>query len=232
MKRFILAACAGLLALAMAPPSSAADLPPPVYKAPAYKAPLYAPVPVFSWTGFYVGINGGYAWGKSDWSSTTATGSTDPKGGLVGGTLGYNLQTGVWVWGLEGDIDYSWIKGSDTTGTGLCGGAGCETKNTWLGTARGRIGYAFGRWLPYITGGGAFGNVKMTPNTGVSETETRFGWTVGAGVEYAFLGAWSAKLEYLYVDLDKASCSATTCGVSTDVTFKTNIVRAGLNFRF
>jgi len=131
MKRFTLAVCAGLVALAMAPPSLAANLPPP--RTP-YKAPLYSPVPVFSWTGFYVGIVGGYAWGDSDWSSGTATGSTNPDGGLIGGTLGYNLQTGNWVWGIEGDIEYSWIKGTDTGGTGLCSGTGCETKNTWFGT--------------------------------------------------------------------------------------------------
>ena len=231
MKRITLTACAGLLALAMAPPSFASDLPRPHYKAP-YKAPLYSPVPVFSWTGFYVGINGGYAWGKSDWTSTATTGSTNPDGGLIGGTFGYNLQTGNWVWGIEGDIDYTWIKGTDTTGSGLCTGAGCQTKNTWFGTIRGRIGYAFGRWLPYFTGGGAFGDVKMTANTGLSETETRFGWTVGAGVEYAFLSPWTAKLEYLYSDLGDSTCSAATCGVSTTVGFKTNIVRVGLNYRF
>lgn len=232
MRRFTIAACAGLLALAMAPPSLASDLPPPVYKAPRYKAPLYSPVPVFSWTGFYVGIVGGYAWGKSDWSSAAATGSTNPDGGLIGGTLGYNLQTGNWVWGLEGDISYSWIKGTDTTGTGLCAGVGCETQNTWFGTIRGRIGYAIDRWLPYITGGGAFGDVRMTTNTGARETDSRFGWTVGAGVEYAFLSPWTFKIEYLYTDLGKATCSAVTCVVNTSVDFTTSTVRAGFNYRF
>jgi outer membrane immunogenic protein len=231
MRRFIIAACAGLLALAMAPPSLASDLPPPVYKAPPYKAPLYSPVPVFSWTGFYVGIVGGYAWGNSDWSSTTAMGSTNPDGGLVGGTLGYNLQTGNWVWGLEGDISYSWIKGT-AVGTGFCAGAGCQTENRWFGTIRGRIGYAIDRWMPYITGGGAFGDVKMTTNTGASETDSRFGWTVGAGVEYAFLSPWTFKVEYLYMDLGKANCSAATCVVNTDVDFTASMVRAGFNYRF
>jgi len=229
MKRFTLAACAGLVTLAMASPSLAANLPPP--RAP-YKAPLYSPVPVFSWTGFYVGIVGGYAWGDSDWSSSTATGSTNPDGGLIGGTLGYNLQTGNWVWGIEGDIEYSWIKGTDTGGTGLCSGTGCETKNTWFGTIRGRIGYAFDRWLPYITGGVALGDVKMTANTGLSESDTAVGWTVGAGVEYAFLTPWTFKLEYLYTDLGDSTCSAATCGVDTSVGFTTSTVRAGFNYRF
>jgi outer membrane immunogenic protein len=223
MKRFILVVCAGLLAAAVATPSFAADLPRKAQ--PYYVAP-------FSWSGFYVGINGGYGWAKSDWSSTATTGSVDAKGWLVGGTLGYNLQTGVWVWGLEGDIDLSTIKGSTTGGTGVCAAPGCETRNRWFGTARGRIGYSFDRWLPYFTGGAAFGDVKMSPNTGLSETKTRLGWTLGGGLEYAFLGPWSAKIEYLYTDLGKSSCSAASCGVSTDVTYKANIVRLGVNYRF
>jgi outer membrane immunogenic protein len=207
----------------MAAPSFAADLPRPAYKAPIYTAP-------FSWTGFYVGLNGGYGWGKSSWTSTLGTtGDFNTTGYLFGGTLGYNLQTGVWVWGLEGDLDYSTIKGSTTT---FCGAPGCETRNTWLGTARGRIGYAWDRFLPFITGGAAFGGIKMTPAGGVSETKTKLGWTLGAGVEYAFMGAWSAKLEYLYVNLGKTTCDIATCGVATDVDFRSNIVRLGLNYRF
>lgn len=225
MKRYLLSACAGMLAAAVATPSFAADLPRPAYKSPVYVAG-------FSWSGLYIGINGGYGWGKSDWSSAVTTGNTQPKGGLVGATLGYNVQTGVWVWGLEGDIDASWIKGSTSAGTGVCSGVGCETKNSWLGTARGRIGYAWDRWLPYITGGAAFGDVKMTPASGLSTTKTRVGWTLGAGVEYAFMGAWSTKLEYLYADLGKSTCGAATCGIDTDVSFKINVVRVGLNYRF
>jgi len=228
MKRFLFTACAGLIAAMAASPTFAADL--PRKAAPYYVAP-------FSWSGFYVGLNGGYGWAKSDWTDTASSGSVDPKGWLAGGTVGYNLQTGVWVWGLEGDIDWSTIKGSTVGGTGVCGvggnGAGCETRNRWLATARGRIGYAFDRWLPYLTGGAAFGDVKMSPNTGLSETKTKVGWTVGVGLEYAFLGAWSAKLEYLYADLGKSNCSPATCGgTGVDVSFKSNIVRAGVNYRF
>src|SRR5665647_2068152 len=103
MKRFLLTVGAGLLAAAMVSPSFAADLPRPAYKAPIYVAP-------FSWSGFYVGINGGYGWGKSSWSNAVAnTGDFTIKGPLVGGTLGYNLQTGSFVWGLEADGDISFI---------------------------------------------------------------------------------------------------------------------------
>ena len=227
MKRLPMTMYVGLFVAAMAAPSFAADLPRPSYKAPIYSVPGY------SWTGFYAGINGGYGFGTSNWSGVGNSGSTKPKGALAGITLGYNLQTGSWVWGLEGDVDYSWVKGSDSAGTGVCTGAGCETRNTWLGTARGRIGYAgWDRWLPYITGGAAFGGIKMTPNTGVSETKTKFGWTVGGGLEYAILTNWTTKIEYLYADLGTVQCSAAACGTTTDVSFKEHIVRLGLNYRF
>jgi outer membrane immunogenic protein len=219
MKRFILAACAGLLAAAMASPSFAADMPGP-YVAPAYS-------PAFNWTGFYAGINGGYAFGKSNWTDTTGatTGDFDLTGALAGGTIGYNVRTGSWVWGFEADGAASWLKGSDAA-------ACCETKNDWFATARGRFGFAFGQWLPFVTAGAAFGDVKMTAVGFGSATATKIGWTAGGGLEYAFMGAWSAKVEYLYADLGKASCGAAACGLDTDVTFKTSIVRAGVNYHF
>jgi outer membrane immunogenic protein len=225
MNRFLLTACAGLLAAAVASPSFAADVSRSAYQTPIFVAP-------FSWSGLYVGINGGYGWGTSNWTSTASTGSTKIKGGLVGGTVGFNMQTGAWVWGLEGDIDASWLKGSDNAGIGVCVAPGCETKDSWLGTARGRIGFAFDRWLPYFTGGVAFGDVKMSPNNALSGTKTQLGWTLGGGVEYAFMGPWSAKIEYLYVDLGKSICGAAICGIDTGVSFRTSIVRAGLNYRF
>ncbi len=223
MARIIQFVLAGLLALAMATPSSAADLP--------RKDPIYT-APVFTWGGVYVGINGGYGWGTSDWSSAVTAGSPKPRGGLLGGTLGYNVQTGGLVWGLEADLDYSWAKGTDTAGIGVCAAPGCETRNTYLATGRGRLGFAADRWLPYITGGAALGGVKMSPNNGLSQTKGKFGWTLGGGVEYAVTGAWSIKAEYLYVDLGRTTCSAATCGIDTDVKFKDNVVRTGLNYRF
>ena len=230
MKRHLLAACAGLLMAAMATPSVAADLPRPAYKAPikGIKNPVY--VAPFSWTGFYVGIYGGYGWGKSNWTNVGGTtGDFNIKGMLLGGTLGYNLQTGSWVWGVEADAAASWIVGNETT---LCGGLGCETRNTWLATGRGRLGFAWDNWLPYLTGGAAFGDIKMTQGLGGSETKTKIGWTAGAGFEYSFMSEWSAKIEYLYVDLGKATCGTATCGVDTDVTFKSHIGKIGVNYRF
>jgi outer membrane immunogenic protein len=211
-------------ALLIAPiAAQSADLP-RSYKAPAYSAPAYA-----NWSGFYVGINGGYGFGKSSWSGGgISTGDFNVKGAQAGLTAGYNFQTGTWVWGLEGDLDWSGIKGTTTVNCVTT----CETKNEWMGTARGRIGYAgWNNLLPYLTGGAAFGNIKGTGAAG-SVTKTNVGWTAGVGLEYAFLGAWSAKLEYLYADLGKATCEAATCGVATDIKFNANLVRVGLNYRF
>jgi outer membrane immunogenic protein len=225
MKRFTLTACAILLAAAMATTSFAADLSSPLPR-PTYKGPVY--VAGYNWTGFYVGLNGGYGFGKTSWSGGgLSTGDFNVNGALAGGTIGYNLQTGSWVWGLEADGDYSWIKGSTTSA--VC--PGCETRNQWLGTGRARIGYAWDHFLPYITGGAAFGDIKMSGG-GNSDDKTKLGWTAGAGIEYGFMRSWSAKLEYLYVDLGKASCSTSVCIAGTDVKFNTNIVRIGLNYRF
>jgi outer membrane immunogenic protein len=225
MKRLIPTLGAALLAAAMALPAFAADVP------KGYFGPAPAPGPLLSWNGFYAGINGGYGWGTSDWSSSITAGSTSPAGGLIGGTIGFNVQSGAFVFGLEGDIDGSWIRDSNSTGTGICSGSGCQIQNSWFATARGRLGYAAGRALLYVTAGGAFADVQMS-TTGLTATADRAGWTVGAGVEYAILGPWSAKLEYLYADLGSASCGAATCGIDTAVDFRTSIIRLGVNYRF
>jgi outer membrane immunogenic protein len=109
----------------------------------------------------------------------------------------------------------------------------CETKNDWLGTARGRIGYAgWNNWLPYLTAGAALGDIKATSPIG-SANKMKVGWTAGLGVEYALWTNWSVKAEYLYVDLGKFDCGVSCSGVGTDnVSFKANLARVGLNYRF
>ena len=213
-------AAAALLSLPFA--AQAADLPRPYTKAPDFVAPVYA-----SWSGFYAGINGGYGFGDSGWENPAV--NPQPKGMLAGVTLGYNLQTGIWLWGLEGDFAWADLKGDET-----CGAGTCETKTTWFGTARGRLGYAgWNNWLPYITGGAAFANLEASNTAAGSVSETRFGWTIGAGLEYAFLGNWSVKGEYLSADLGSMDCTAcNAAGAANEVSFTTNIVRAGLNYRF
>jgi outer membrane immunogenic protein len=226
MKRLLLAALG--LAAVVTTSALAADmpqgrpLPPP--RAPAY-------VPFFTWNGFYVGLNAGYGFGQSAWTDTLTldtTGNFRVKGPLVGGTVGYNLQFSSFVFGLEADFDWSDIKGSSAN----CGST-CQTSNNWLGTARGRIGYAFDRFMPYFTAGAAFGDIKGTMVGGNDFKATKVGWTAGTGLEYAFLDHWSAKIEYLYVDLGKTTCNAVCSGGDPlSVTFKTSIVRAGVNYKF
>ena len=227
MKRLLLAV-AGLAAVA-ATSALAADLP-RGRPLPPPRAPVY--VPFFTWNGFYVGINAGYGFGHSAWTDTVtldSTGNFKVKGALVGGTVGYNLQMGSFVFGLEGDFDWSNIKGSVTTN---CPST-CETSNNWLGTARGRIGYAFDRFMPYLTAGAAIGNIKGTVGAVNHFSAARVGWTGGVGVEYAFIDNWSVKLEYLYVDLGKATCAATCSGTDPfSVSFTTSVARAGVNYKF
>jgi len=196
-------------------------------------APVYVE-PIFTWTGFYVGLNGGYARGKADISDATSAFTTNTETGwLLGATAGYNYQSGRAVWGLEGDIDYAWLKGNTSNTVGSCvGGGGCEIKHTLFGTARGRLGYTWDRVMPYLTGGAAFGSVKITAPTGSSETQSKIGWTVGGGAEYAFSHAWSVKGEYVYADIGKSTCSATVCGIATDFEVKAHVFRGGLNYRF
>jgi outer membrane immunogenic protein len=220
MKRLVIA-CAGLLALASAGERvAAADLSPYAPAAPAYYSPIY------TWTGFYFGINGGGGWGTSQWDGIP---SFDVSGGVIGGTVGYNWQINQLVLGAEGDIDWSGIKGTTTV---LCP-IGCETRNKWLATVRGRIGYAFDRFLPYFTGGLAIGdinaNLPVLPGGSISNA----GWTVGAGIEVGVVRNVSLKAEYLYVDLGNFNCGL-NCGLAPggNVSFNANLVRGGLNVHF
>jgi outer membrane immunogenic protein len=222
MKRILLA---GAGVLAMASLANAADLPRQMYS----KAPPPMAAPYYNWTGFYIGINGGGAWGNSAWDST---GGFDLSGGMIGGTIGYNWQTGPWVLGVEGDLDWASVKGS-TAALG-CVTANCSTENTWLGTVRGRVGYAFDRWMPYITGGVAFGgvNANQAPFTGASSTQV--GWAAGAGIEFAVVNNITAKVEYLHYDLGSFSCGL-NCGngiINDQVSFSADAIRGGVNIRF
>jgi outer membrane immunogenic protein len=233
----------------------AADLPPsPPPRAPAVYVP--AVLPVYNWAGVYVGINGGWGWGTAKYTANAvggpiggfpgATGSLKDNGGVVGGTLGVNFQSGAFVFGVEGDWDYSAINTGTTAS--ICNFSGnCQTGNNWLATARGRAGYALDRVLFYATAGGAFANVQTNFN-GTTTTHTQSGWTAGAGVEWAFADNWTAKVEYLYVNLGNGSvnCATTACLIASgtggglangppipvSVGLTENLVRAGVNFKF
>ena len=145
------------------------------------------------------------------------------------------------MFGVEADGDWADESGFGTfTATSLCA-AGCLTRNTWLSTVRGRAGYALDRVLVYGTGGAAFGNVQASFSNGPVSAATEAGWTVGAGVEVALAPNWSAKGEYLFVNLADGSCT-TDCAIAdvsgtpvipnAAVKFKESIVHGGVNYRF
>jgi outer membrane immunogenic protein len=233
MTRLLIAAA---LAFAAVGQAIAADLPeaaPPPPRAPAAYMPVVAPV--YNWGGIYYGINGGYAFGKTEWTnSLNAAGSTgdfSTSGYAVGPTLGANIQADAFVFGVEADFDAMGIQGTNTSA--FCP-AGCETKETWLGTVRARAGYAVDRVLFYGTAGGAFGNIETGTN-GFFDKSTKGGWTAGAGVEAAFADNWTARVEYLYVDLQNATCSSLgNCGfpAGDTVSFTTSVIRVGLDYKF
>ena len=253
MKRFFLAA-AVLVGFAAIDVAGAADM---ALKA----APL--PAPVFSWTGWYAGLNVGGSFGKAD--DTTSYGapptlfsSTSSRldGVIGGGQIGYNLQSGSWLFGLEADIQGSSERSMATTSAVVpaigcilapCGALGTLTdgeKLPWFGTARGRIGVvASPTWLFYVAGGLAFGEIKSNEAFTVGAASitnafdtTRAGWTLGGGVEASLGSNWSAKLEYLYLDFGKFTDTYMGLGLVTPVTLSShvtdNIVRVGLNYHF
>jgi len=237
MKRLLIA---GALAFTAAGQALAADLPqpaPPPPQAPAAYIPTVAPV--YNWGGIYFGANGGYGFGDSKQSDVTGTttGTFGVTGFLVGPTLGANFQTDAFVFGIEGDFDGSWMQGN--SGPTACAtiaaplvGVACETKNSWLSTIRARVGYAADRVLFYGTAGGAFGNIEQGAKGAATSTfasASKGGWTAGAGVEAAFADNWTARVEYLFVDLQKATFNGPPV---TTVTFTANLVRLGVDYKF
>jgi outer membrane immunogenic protein len=210
MTRFVLGAIA-LIAAGWTISAQAADF---NYGRPRFYPPVQSPLP-YSWAGAYLGGNIGYAWGSVD------NNPTKPSGFVGGVQAGYNWQAGPsspWVFGLEGDIQ---ATGADDTF------APWKFSNPWFGTVRGRAGYAFNNILFYGTGGLAFGELRGE-TFGLSESHTNAGWTAGVGAEFGFAQNWSAKVEYLYVDL--SSSNFTITGVPNGYHFGT--LRAGINYHF
>ncbi|MCA0399573.1 MAG: porin family protein [Proteobacteria bacterium] len=217
MSKFAKAAIFGLLATGAA---QAADL---GTRKPA--APVVPMMAAYNWTGFYVGVQGGYGWGSNKHSNGAVTsGTINNKGGLVGATIGYNYQlSNGLVLGAEADYAWSSLKGSTDLN---CVAPGCRTDIRSFGTVRGRLGYAIDRFMPYITGGLAMGDVKGSAGA-VTGSSFRAGWTIGAGAEAAITRNITVKGEYLYYDLGKY-----TYGAGINTTTKGHIVRAGLNYKF
>jgi outer membrane immunogenic protein len=226
---------------------------------PVYKAPPVLP-PAWSWTGFYLGINGGYSTGTDEVTQVfSAPGGTissfgnsnvSPRGGFFGGQLGYNYQIGSFVWGVEGDAQ--WADQHDTACGVVCasgpgGGtlaATVDQKLDWFSTARARLGWANEGWLFYVTGGGAWAGVKENDtftataapiSAAGSFSSTKSGWALGGGVETHLFGGWTGKLEYLHMDFGSSTTTFTLPApstLSTTTKFTDDIIRAGINYKF
>ena len=242
IRRTILPALAGLL---IAGEAGAADL-------PRRAAPPPPPIPpAFTWTGFYVGANAGYGFRGGSSSYTDATYGTvtesGSKGGFVGGgQIGYNYQLtpgSGWVLGAEADFQGTTFGRRGDGSIGTTSYYGVAPSLDWFGTVRGRLGYAFDRWLVYGTGGFAYGGGSASPYASAYPytlpDTTRLGYAVGGGVEYALTDHVSVKVEGLYVDLGKKSSGTTYYDSSVPAYYGTGrsdsgfgVVRGGLNYRF
>jgi outer membrane immunogenic protein len=247
MKRVLLALATGLLTTQ----AFAADLPMP---APPPRAPAaYVPIaPPFSWSGIYFGGNLGAAWNRGTISDAAGNSFTLPSNNAVftgGGQVGGNYQMGWIVLGVEGQFD--WLANQNNASAGLVAPNGdtinVVSKDRWLTTLTGRVGVAADHWLFYAKGGGAWvGNQSFTVND-VTVPSSSFttssggwnsGWTVGGGIEWAFAGPWSVKVEYDYIRLSAKSFTvpATSTFFPNDVftTSNRNIQTAlfGINYRF
>jgi outer membrane immunogenic protein len=190
--------------------ANAADIGPGSY----YSAPAYAPASMqsYSWLGPYLGINIGHLWGETTNNPTRPSGFT---GGIQGG---YNWQTGAFVFGGETDVQLS--NADDTF-------AAWKFTNPWFGTTRARAGIALNNILFYGTGGFAYGGLRAE-SAGVTEARTLYGWAAGLGLEVGFTPNWSAKAEYLYVDLGDRNYVLT----ATQNGLESNLLRFGVNYRF
>lgn len=223
----------------------AADLP---RRTVAPAAPAYIAPPLFTWTGFYVGLNAGATIGDSKYQYAPFFNNYAQSGvGFTGGgQIGYNFQTGPVVFGLETDINYR--SGSSSANNWGYGGA--TNTSGYFGTVRGRLGFTpMDRLLIYGTGGLAYGNANF-PNTiagvdgfgvprafyGSNNNGTKLGWTAGAGAEYAITPKWSIKAEYLYVNLGRTNVNYVDAysGVPFSASAKNanHVVRLGVNYHF
>ena len=260
MIRFLVAGV-GLLTVAAAIPALAADIP--------VRAVYSAPPVLFSWTGFYGGLNAGGGWGSK---GVAVLPQTDPtlgligspsttlelSDGLVGGQVGFNYQTGDWVLGLEADAAWARLTGSNpclftssTLGV-LITTCTASARVDAVGALAGRLGISVDRVLVYVKSGGAWTRDRYSlvatarsavlppatpavlPPTGTG-SESRWGWTVGAGVEYAFAGPWSAKVEYDYMNSGSRSVAwaiINATPIQAKIVQEEHVLKAGLNYRF
>jgi outer membrane immunogenic protein len=226
--KFILA---GAL-IAAATPTFAADL------APAPVEPIAPVVVPMNWSGFYIGAEIGYSWTNIDVDfpgTGLETASPDANGVVGGGYVGYNAQFNQIVVGIEADIEATNKSGDRTIAT-ILGPLTADVDNNWQGSVRARLGYAIDTFMPYITGGVAWTDFDVTtsiPGIGsVDNSNTFVGWTIGAGLEYAFTPNIIGRVEYRYTDYGDNDDTLTPFGFSDNVDVKDNTVRVGVAYKF
>lgn len=205
--------------------------------APYDAAPAYAPTPIFSWTGFYLGGQIGYAWATNTLASYgpyySYSGVNYSPNGVVGGAhVGYNYQMNQFVLGLEGDVEGSGVSQNYGFGPTLH-----RASIPVQGTIRGRFGFALDRALLYVTGGAAFAGVDTSYQSWMgydSLSRSSAGWTIGGGLEYAFTPEWSARAEYRYTDLGSFTDYVSAPGPGSSVTnhLTSHTVRLGFSYHF
>jgi outer membrane immunogenic protein len=232
MKKYLLGTAAAI-AIAVATPAAAADM--------GARMPMKAPPPVvavWTWTGFYVGINGGYGWGDSKWSLLPGglnEGTHHTDGGTIGGQIGYNWQFGNWVVGLEAQGNWADFNGSNVSIVAPL--ATNRTKIDAFGLFTGKVGYAFNNVLVYATGGAAVQSVDYSWSSlglvrGTAD-ETRWGATVGAGLEYAFTPNVSAGVQYNHLFMGNKDVTFSPLPNASDrVRLDSDVFTARLNYRF
>jgi outer membrane immunogenic protein len=178
---------------------------------------------IFSWTGGYIGIQGGGLWSNVD----VGPGSDSFNGGLLGGYAGYNWQTGAWMVGAEGDINKVWNDQTFDVGNE----GSIDVGSNYLASIRGRVGYAVDHALIFATAGVAFtdmdANATIFNNAAVNASKSFTGWTVGGGVDYAFTNNWIGRLEYRYYDF-----SNDTIDNVGDIGITNNTVTAGIAYKY
>lgn len=197
--------------------------------------PEYVPPPVFRWTGFYVGLQTGYVWGNADhvFSDPNPGGSSDPDGWIGGGHMGFNWQSGQWVFGVEADIEGGNVDGS--YGGPLTAAA---FELNWQGSLRGRLGLAADRTLFYVTAGWAFADADIAGFSNIGPNATAFsdtlnGWTLGGGIEQAVTNNFTVRLEYRYTDFGSASGRLLPDNVDIMKTdLDTHAIRVGASWKF
>jgi outer membrane immunogenic protein len=239
---------AALAAILLAGPAHAADLPAREYRAP----PMAAPVPVYDWSGFYIGGNIGGAWTSSTSTNRAldgtfvSSGSGNYSGVIGGGHSGYNFMASPnFLLGLEADVQGTSLKGSVAS---IDGSNIHTSKPEDFGTARGRAGFTVDNWLFYGTGGFAWSEgtesrtqvvsvtsvlpIPAAGGTVESVSNTRTGWTAGAGVEWGLTQNWTARVEYLCLDLGSATSVFPLSNRQESSSVTMNVARFGVNYKF